>query len=612
MSQEFGIREEEYASKLDFSLWRRLWVYIRPYKAWVIQLCITNSLLAIGETAIPLLTKYAIDTLLYGGTKGQVWLYFAAVVGLALSLCGCLFIFMRRAGRIENYVSYDIRKACFDHLQDLSFSYYDKTPVGFIMARMTSDTLRLAETIAWSLVDILWASLRIISALVAMLWLNFSITMWVILVIPPLALVTRYFHSRIFRIQRRVRRTNSRITHAYNESIMGAVTTKSLVREDQNLNEFSQITDAMFKDSFLAAKYNAVFRPIIVTLGAIGTALALWRGGLMVLDGVIWFGTISAFATYSMQFFEPMHDLSHIFTEMHMAQASAERLFTLLDTEPSVRDTEESIVRDGDTFSHKKENWVPIRGEVQFEHVNFSYLADQPVLKDFNLSVKAGQTIALVGQTGSGKSTIVNLLCRFYEPTSGRILIDGEDYRNHSQLWLQSNLGYVLQSPHLFSGTIADNIRYADPSATDEQVEAAARLVSAHDFISKLENGYQTQVGEGGNRLSTGQKQLISFARAVLHDPPLFILDEATSSIDTETEQLIQQAINATLKNRTNFIVAHRLSTIRSADLILVLQHGEVVEQGTHEELLALKGYYYTLHNHQLLQEQQEALINGR
>ena len=313
--------------------------------------------------------------------------------------------------------------------------------------------------------------------------------------------------------------------------------------------------------------------------------------------------------TYAMQIFEPISNIARRFAEMQQAQAAAERVITLLETEPEIADTPEVIEEYGDSFHPKKENWPKIHGDIEFDHVTFRYTGGEKVLDDFSLQIKAGQNIAIVGETGSGKSTIVNLICRFYEPTEGEIKIDGVDYRKRSQLWLQSNLGYVLQTPHLFSGTVRDNIRYGRLEATDEEVETAARLVNAEEFILALENGYDTDVGEGGNRLSTGQKQLISFARAMIANPAIFILDEATSSVDTETEQKIQAAIQTALSGRTSFIIAHRLSTIRSADRILVLQDGKIIQSGTHRELLGCQGYYRDLYTNQFRDERQRSLL---
>lgn len=334
-------------------------------------------------------------------------------------------------------------------------------------------------------------------------------------------------------------------------------------------------------------------------LSSVGTALALYRGGQEVLLGIIGFGTLSAFLSYTTQLFDPIQQLARILVEFQSAQAAAERVLSLLDTPLEITDTPEVEAVFGDSFDPKPENWPKLYGDVTFENVGFHYIPEEQILSNFNLHVPAGKSIALVGETGAGKSTIINLICRFYEPTSGRILIDGVDYRERSQLWLQRNLGYVLQSPHLFSGTIRDNIRYARKDASDAEVRRAAQMVHAEQFILEQEHGYDTEVGEGGIRLSTGQKQLISFARVILADPRIFVLDEATSSIDTQTEQLIQQAITTVLQGRTSFIVAHRLSTIRNADLILVIGDGGIIEQGTHEQLLEKKGAYYQLYSQQ-------------
>ncbi len=380
---------------------------------------------------------------------------------------------------------------------------------------------------------------------------------------------------------------------------MGAVTTKTLVREQANLEDFQEITTTMRKVSVRSAVLSAIFMPIVMLLSSIGTALALYQGGREVLLGIIGFGTLSAFLSYTTQLFDPIQQLARILAEFQSAQAAAERVLSLLDAPLDIIDAPEVEEKFGDSFSPKIENWPAIHGDITFKDVSFSYIPEEQVISHFNLHVPAGKSVALVGETGAGKSTIINLICRFYEPTSGEILIDGVDYRKRSQLWLQRNLGYVLQSPHLFSGTIRDNIRYARKDATDEEVRRAAQMVHAESFILEQPEGYDTEVGEGGIRLSTGQKQLISFARVILADPRIFVLDEATSSIDTQTEQLIQHAITTVLKGRTSFIVAHRLSTIRNSDLILVIGKGGILEQGTHKQLLEKKGAYYKLYSNQ-------------
>ena len=347
---------------------------------------------------------------------------------------------------------------------------------------------------------------------------------------------------------------------------------------------------------------DTLFMPLVMALGSISTALALSRGGSLVFAGAMGFGTLAAFISYTTQLFDPIQQLARILAEMQSAQASAERVIDLLDTQPDIVDSPEVEAEYGTAFAPRRGNWPPIAGGVEFRDVTFAYKTGETVLRDFNLKVEPGQTIALVGETGAGKSTIVNLVCRFYEPTAGQVLIDGVDYRERSQLWLHSALGYVLQTPHLFSGSIADNIRYGRKDATLDEVKRAAAMVRADRFIEALPDGYGTEVGEGGGRLSTGQKQLVCFARVVLSDPRIFVLDEATSSIDTETEQLIQNAIQTVLTGRTSFIVAHRLSTIQTADVILVMNQGDVIEQGTHEELLARGGFYARLYRSQFEQ----------
>lgn len=391
---------------------------------------------------------------------------------------------------------------------------------------------------------------------------------------------------------------------------MGARTSKTLIREERNIAEFKELTASMYQSSVKAAVFSAVYMPIVLLLGSIGASFVLWYGGNRVAYGTVSYGTLVAFVNYAIRFFEPVRELARIFAELQFAQASGERVLSLIDTEPDITDGDRITDIYGDFFNPKKENWPPIKGHIVFENVSFHYKEGEEVLKNFSLEVKPGEKIALVGETGSGKTTIVNLVCRFYEPVEGRILIDGTDYRERSQLWLQSNLGYVLQSPHLFSGTIRENIRYGKLDATDDEIVEAAKLVNAHGFIMELEKGYDTEVGEGGGRLSTGQKQLVSFARAIISNPAIFVLDEATSSVDTHSEMLIQKAIGKVLEGRTSFIIAHRLSTVRNADRILVLHKGEVVEQGTHSELLKKKGRYYMLYTNQFIDEQERAILN--
>ena len=600
--------EKDYTQKFSLSLWKKILRYAKEYHGDLVRLACVMAVTAGCDVVFPLMTTYAIDHFIPAlgrpGTMEGMGGFVAAYLGLLLLQVAAIFYFLYLGGKIEVGVCYTIRRQAFRKLQELPFSYYDRMPVGYLMSRMTSDTQRLAETIGWSLLDLAWGVVMLIAASVTMLVLNWKMALIVMLVVPPLAVISWWFQQRILKAYRAVRKTNSKITGAFNEGIMGAKTTKTLVREEMNMEEFTSLTHDMKKSSVRAASLSAVYLPIVVALGSLATAYALWQGGSAVLVGGMTLGVLQAFINYTVQFFEPIRNIANVFAEMQSAQAAAERVLTLLETEPDIVDTPEVEEAFGDNFHPKRENWPALQGDVEFCHVDFQYKEGEKVLSDFNLKVKAGETIALVGPTGAGKSTVVNLICRFYEPTAGEIKIDGVNYKERSQLWLQSNLGYVLQEPRLFSGTIRDNIRYARLDATDAEVEQAARMVNAESFILRMDKGYDTDVGEGGSRLSTGEKQLISFARALLADPRIFVLDEATSSVDTQTEQIIQHAISKVLTGRTSFIIAHRLSTVRTADRILVIDGGRIKEMGTHQELLRRKGAYYNLYTNQFQEEQ--------
>lgn len=604
------IKEQDYNKGFDIELWKKLLVFAKPYKKNLVLIGIMMITLAIVDVAFPMLTKYAIDNFIVPrelqGLKTFILWY-----GL-LVICQSVFvwIFIAQAAKVDMGICYDIRKLGFKRLQELSFSYFDHTQIGWIMARMTSDTKRLGDTISWGIVDLVWGTTMMVTVSCVMLFMNWRLALIALVVVPLLAIVSVYFQKKILKAFRRVRKTNSRITGAFNEGIMGAKTTKTLVREERNLQEFSQITGKMYSSSVRAAIFSSLYLPVVITLGSIGTALALWRGGEGVILGSLSYGTLVAFVTFTIQFFEPVRELARIFAELQSAQASAERIMSMIETEPDIKDDSQIVRAYGNLFKPRKENWVNMKGNITFKNVSFAYKEGEKVLDGFNLNVKTGETIALVGETGSGKSTIVNLACRFYEPTKGEILIDGVDYRKRSLLWLHSNLGYVLQTPHLFSGTIKENILYGRLNATDEEVIRACKLVNAHDFITKMKNGYDSEVGEGGGKLSTGEKQLISFARAILANPKIFVLDEATSSVDTESEQLIQNAIEKVLMGRTSFIIAHRLSTIRMADRILVINKGKVIEEGNHYQLIKKRGYYYRLYTNQFRDEQETFMLN--
>ncbi|HKM43618.1 MAG TPA: ABC transporter ATP-binding protein [Limnochordia bacterium] len=589
--QEAVIQEELHEEKIDLKLWRQILRLAKPYRRSIAFAMLGSVAMAGGDALFPYMTKIAIDRFVVPQTtEGLGWFAFAFGILVVMQSFN-VYIFIKMAGKIESGVTYTIRQAGFEHLHKLSFSFYDKRAAGWLLARLTSDVNRLGEIVSWSLIDLLWGGVAMVFYSIVMFSMNWRLALLTVCVLPILAVASIYFQKQILRAYRNVRRVNSKITGAFSEGIMGATTTKILSREKENLQELQSLTGGLRVSSIRAATFSALYLPIVLMLGSIGTSLTLWAGGSGVVAGTITYGVLVAFASYTIQFFEPVREIARIFAELQMAHAAGERVMGLINTEPEIQD------RPG-----VSEEWPYLEGAVEFENVSFAYNPLEPVLTDFNLKVEPGQTVALVGETGSGKSTIVNLACRFYEPTAGRILIDGVEYRNRPLTWLQSNLGYVLQSPHLFSGNIRENIRYGKLQASDAEVERAAELVNAHEFIIKLPQGYDTEVGEGGGLLSTGQKQLISFARAILADPRIFVLDEATSSIDTETEMLIQDAIKKVLKGRTSFIIAHRLSTVRSADVILVIRDGKVQERGNHNELMAAKGYYYRLYTNQFLE----------
>ncbi len=599
-----GYDEQEYSKSFSLKIWKGILPYLKPYRRTLTMVFVFNLLCAAVDILLPLFQRYAIDRFIGAHTTAGLALFALTYAAVILLQTLGVIVFTRGSMRIEMNLGRDLKRACFVHLQTLSFSFYNVTPVGYILSRVMSDTDRIASLVAWNFFDILWSATYVLGVFAAMLMLNSKLALLVILVVPAIALLTFYFQNRILHWNRRVRKVNSKITSAYNEGIMGAKTSKTLVIEEKNHHDFTDITQDMRVSSIRAARLSAVYISLVLLMSSLATAVVLARGGTMVLGQTLLLGTLSAFTSYAVGIFEPIQQLARNFSDVISVQSNIERVTGLLDKKPDIVDSPEVIEKYGDSFHPKKENWEPIGGDIEFRDISFRYPdGNEDVLSHFSLKIPVGTTVAIVGETGAGKSTLVNLACRFFEPTSGQILIDGRDYRERSQLWLHSNIGYVLQNPHLFSGTVMENIRYGKLTATDEEVMRAAEAVSADTVVKKLENGYESNVGEGGDRLSTGEKQLISFARAVLANPRIFVLDEATSSIDTQTEQLIQTAISHLLKNRTSFLIAHRLSTIRHADLILVVKDGKIVEQGRHTELLLKHGYYHTLYSSQFAEE---------
>lgn len=584
--------------------WAKLLPFLAPYKWQMILIIALMILGACFDMVQPLFSGYAVDNFIEPRTTKGLIPFTAVYLSMVVVQTITTILMAIYALKVEMYLGRDLKRKLFDHLQTLDFSYYNTTPVGTIMARLMSDTGKIGTVLAWSLVDIFWSSMYVLGCVVIMLFVNWKLALILIAIIPIIAVITVVFQKKILAVNRRVRAINAEVTRHYNEGISGAKTSKTLVIEEKNDKAFEKVAEDMRSTTIRAVRLNAVYIPIISFLTAIGVAMVLNQGGNMVLFGDITVGEMTVFINYALIIADPVQQLARTISNFISTQVNIERVSALLEREPLIKDTPEVIGKYGTAFDPKRENWEPIQGHITFDDVTFRYPDGvENVLEHFSLDIPAGTTVAIVGETGAGKSTLVNLACRFFEPTEGRILIDGKDYRERSMLWLHSSIGYVLQTPHLFSGSVRDNIRYGRLDATDEEIEAAAKLVSAHDAIMHMENGYDSDVGEGGDQLSTGEKQLISFARAVLADPRIFVLDEATASIDTKTEELIQHAISTLLENRTSFLIAHRLSTIRHADLILVVRAGKIIEQGTHEELLQSKGYYADLYNKQFEQE---------
>lgn len=604
--------EQEYHKPFRLKVWAKMLPFFKPYKKYFAITLGLNIFLAGVDVLTPLFQSYAIDHFIVPDTLDGIYTFAFVYISMIVMQTISVYWSVHAATTIEMCVGKDLKWAQFEHLQTLSFSYYNTTPVGYIHARVMSDTLKIAGVAAWGLVDMFWAFLYVVSVFVIMFVLNARLAVILLVIVPCIAVITVVFQNKILHWNRRVRRINSQITSAYNEGITGVKTSKTMGIESENEEAFFERTSDMYRSAGKAAKLNAVYIPTILLFGSAAAAFVLYRGGYMVQQDLIKLGTLSVFISYAVVIFEPIQQLARLLADLISCQANIERVMDLLEQTPDVTDRPDIIEKYGDNFHPKKENWEKIQGDIVFEDVSFMYPdGKEYVLEHFNLHIPAGMNVAIVGETGAGKSTLVNLVGRFFEPTKGRILIDGVDYRERSQLWLHSQIGYVLQNPHLFSGTVRENIRYGRLDASDEEVEAAAGSVSADEVVMKLKDGYDSDVGESGGRLSVGEKQLISFARAILAEPAIFVLDEATSSIDTVSEQLIQEATDKLLRGHTSFVIAHRLSTIRKADLILVVKDGKIIEQGTHKELLSEKGYYHDLYHKQFEEESARKVFAG-
>lgn len=592
MSDEIiELEEEEYTSQLTMPVFKRIVGLLKPHWRWVAGFLLTIALVSAQDSLFTYINKLIIDQGIVKKDLDAVWRLAMLYGGLQIVQAGLVFAFIYLAGVLGERVQYDLRKMLFNHLQELSLSYYAQNAVGRLMARVTSDTGRVSDLVTWGMLDVTWAIMNITSATFFMMIINWKLGLIVLAALPILVFIAIEFRKKILVEFRASRRANSKITGAYNENISGVRVVKALSREDENLEEFNVLTSNMYRASYRAAWLSALFLPTVQIISALALGAIIWYGGLQAQVGLMTIGGIHAFVSYLTFMMWPVQDLARVYAEMQHSIASAERIFKLVDTDPEVRNRPDAIAAE------------TLLGEIEFDHVDFYYEDRKPVLTDFSLKVKPGETIALVGPTGGGKSTIVNLLCRFYEPQQGMIRVNGRDYTEYTLESIHSRIGIVLQTPHLFSGTVRENIRYGKLEASDEEVVEAAKIAGAHDFIVMLEKSYDQNVGEGGNLLSVGQKQLISLARAVLSRPELFIMDEATSSVDTLTEALIQRGMEALMEGRTSFVIAHRLSTIRRADRILVIEDGRIKEQGTHAELLRQRGHYYRLYTQQFRHE---------
>jgi len=607
-----SLEDIDYNKPLSMKIWKKMFPFIKTEKNTLILCALLMLLVACIDILFPLLLGYAIKNNIQPQSADGIWFLLSLTAFLVIIQAINVNLFVSKGVKAESGMCRCLRNAVFTHLQRLSLSYYNKTPVGYLMARTNSDTSRIGDLVAWGLIDFTWSVFYCVGAIIAMFMVHWKLALITCATIPILALITWFFQKRILSVNRVIRKINSKMTGVMNEGITGAKTVKVIVAEKQSLSEFSAITSEYRKHANHMARLRSTFIPISLFIGSLATAAILSYGGYEIIFLGAELSVLAIFLQYAGGFFWPIQNIARILTDIVSAQANVERVSSLLEQDQGITDKPEVIEKYGDFFAPKKENWETITGDVEFRDVTFNYPGyNKNILENFNLTIKAGTYAAIVGETGAGKSTLVNLVCRFFEPTSGEILIDGKDYRERSQLWLHSAFGYVLQSPHLFSGTIRDNIRYGKLEATDEEVEKAAALIHADSIIAKMEKGFDTEVGEGGDRLSTGEKQLISFARAVLADPRIFILDEATSSIDTEMEMLLQDAIHMLLENRTSFVIAHRLSTIRKADIILVIDDGQIIERGTHRELMKQRGHYFKLYTRQFEEELEEKVLRG-
>jgi ATP-binding cassette subfamily B protein len=592
-------RTDDARARFSLRVWRPIVMRALANRGSVAGLLGAGIAIALIETALPLFVRAIIDEAGNGGAA-RLAPVLALYATLFLFFAAGVWLFIDSAGRVATRTADRLRRDSFARLQTLEPAYFDVRPTGWLVSRLTSDCTKVSSILPWCMLDVAWCTAILVGVTVTMFVIDARLALWALAVVPVMAVVCAVFQRFLMRAGREARRLSSAMTASYGEMLLGARTTKTLAREEANLGEFQRLSTEMNQWSMRGAVLSSIYVPLMATLAAGAGAIVLWRGAGDVLSAQgITLGTLIAFMQYAALFAQPVQELAQRFADILSASSAAERIATLLSTEPAIADRADA---------RAPERTARIE-RMEFESVDFWYREGVPVLNGFSIEARRGQTIALVGSTGGGKTTIVSLATRFYEPRAGRIAVDGADLRDIPLAWFTERIGIVPQVAHLFAGTVRENIRYGRLEASDAEVERAAERVKAHGFIVGLEKGYDTEVGEGGERLSTGQRQLVALARAVLRDPDILVMDEATSSIDTATERLVQEGVEEVLKGRIAFVVAHRLSTIRRADVILVIEKGRIAEQGAHDELIARRGRYWELYTNQFAVDRERELL---